>query len=105
MGRLLRLALTAAVGISAAAVTVSCGRGDADARETVAVPPTAGVVDSALPIEELVRRFEAGIDPVSALDSGAAHSRDELVTRFVQALSARDSAALRAISLTRAEFA
>jgi hypothetical protein len=70
-------------------------------------PPRAGVVDSALPVPELLRRFKAELPdttPITAF-ADAAPSRDSLVARFVAALNARDTAAFRAMMLSRAEFA
>ncbi|HEX2780913.1 MAG TPA: hypothetical protein VHM30_15540, partial [Gemmatimonadaceae bacterium] len=42
---------------------------------------------------------------VSTLDAAAARSRDALVARFVRALESRDTASLRAMAITRREFA
>jgi hypothetical protein len=70
---------------------------------TAVGPPT--VVDSILPIEEELRRFRAGTTEVSALGSSAAHSRDELVRRFVEAIARQDTAVLTALLVDRAEFA
>lgn len=96
--------LAAAIGVSIAAASVSCGQKEAGSIPAGS-PRAAGVVDSALPIAELERRFRVGIDPVSALDNGAASSRDALVARFVRALETRDTAALQAMAISRAEFA
>jgi hypothetical protein len=63
------------------------------------------VVDSALPPEETLRRFRMGLDSVTRFDDGATRSRDALVQRFARAVAKRDSAALRGMSLSRAEFA
>lgn len=95
--------LAAAAGVSAAAASASCGGGDAG--KLPAGASSAGVVDSALPIAELERRFRVGLDSVSTLDDGAARSRDALVARFVRALESRDTASLRAMAITRGEFA
>ena len=69
------------------------------------MPAVVGVVDSAIPIDEALRRFRAGLPEVAALGGGAAPSRDLLVRRFVDAVARRDTAALRAMQLTRGEFA
>lgn len=61
-------------------------------------------IDSIHPIEEEIRRFREGVEPVSTLAGGAA-SRDELVARFIEALQAEDIEALRALAITPAEFA
>ena len=63
-----------------------------------------GTVDSAIPREEALRRFRAGLPPVEMLDGGA-QSRGALVRAFVRAVAAADTAALRRLTLSRAEFA
>lgn len=76
---------------------LACGEGEPH--------PNAGtVVDSVTPIPVLLERFRQGLAEPVALTRGAG-SRDELVDRYVDALERRDSAALRALALTRAEFA
>lgn len=65
----------------------------------------AGVVDSAIAPEEMLRRFRTGLDTVIRLDSNAAPSRDLLLDRFVSAVAARDTVALRKLRLSAAEFA
>lgn len=61
-------------------------------------------VDSVFPIEEEIRRFRATLtDSVTSLEGGA-RSVDELVARFLDALEARDMAALGGLALTKAEF-
>lgn len=62
------------------------------------------VVDSLRPIEEELRRFRGGLAPVRAFEGGAP-SVAELVDRVVRGVARRDTAALRALALTRAEFA
>ncbi|MDF1501913.1 hypothetical protein [Roseisolibacter sp. H3M3-2] len=62
------------------------------------VPTVEQLVDSSL------RAFRDGVAPVTALDGGA-ESRDALVSRYAEAALARDTAALRALLVTRAEFA
>jgi hypothetical protein len=61
------------------------------------------VVDSIFPIEEEIRRFNAGLDRPASLTSPAMN-RADLVRRFAVALAHSDSAALRALVVTRAEF-
>lgn len=80
------------------------GAASAAAQPRAAARPAAAAVDSALGIPEALRRFRAGLAPVRAL-SGGARSRDELVHRFVRAVETHDTASLRAIVLTRTEFA
>ena len=63
------------------------------------------VIDSIRPMSEEIRLFQdsAGAEPDSLRDG--APTREALVSRFMAALSARDSAALAALHLNRAEFA
>jgi len=64
------------------------------------------IVDSVRPIEEELRRFRAAVGgkPVTVLSNGSS-SREELVKRVVRAVAVRDSADLRAVTLTSREFA
>ena len=64
------------------------------------------VVDSILPVEEMLRRFRAAVGgaPVIALRDGSA-SRDALVQRFMRAVVAADSNDLRAMAVNAREFA
>ena len=64
------------------------------------------VIDSTLPVEEELRRFRkaVGATPVTAFSNGS-RSREELVKRVVRAVANRDSADLRALTLTAREFA
>lgn len=67
-----------------------------------AVPP--GPVDSSMTPEEALRRFREGLPEPRAL-SGGAPTREALVRRFVEAVEAHDTAALRSVVLNRAEYA
>lgn len=62
------------------------------------VPTVQQLVDSSL------RAFRSGLTEVRALEGGEG-SRDALVQRFVTAVTARDTAALRRMLITRAEYA
>lgn len=64
----------------------------------------AAVVDSVVPRDEALRRFRVGLDSVGELQGGAA-SRDALVQEYITALAAADTGALKALTLSRAEFA
>jgi hypothetical protein len=89
---------------SALAAVAACGPATPDDRATAARTVSyAGVVDSAVPRDEALRRFRTGLAEPRELD-GAAASRDALVRAFVRAVEAGDSGALRALVLTRAEF-
>lgn len=61
-------------------------------------------IDSIFPMPELVRRFRIGLAEPTKLEGGAA-SRDALGKSFLGAIAARDTAALRGMLVTRAEFA
>jgi hypothetical protein len=54
---------------------------------------------------ELLRRFRVGLTPTARLDDHAASSRRVLIDRFAHALAATDTTSLRAMGLSRAEFA
>ena len=69
-----------------------------------ASPASANVVDSVIPREEALRRFRVGLDTPTAL-AGGAPSRDALVQEFVEALAAADTAAIKRLTLSKAEFA
>jgi hypothetical protein len=90
--------------------TASCGRPDADPAVPVKQKPVvsaavpAGAVDSALPIEESLRRFREGFSEPGALEGGSS-SRELLVRRFVRALETRDISALRKMGMGIEEFA
>jgi hypothetical protein len=67
-------------------------------------PSRPEVVDSSLPLDEALRRFRLGLPVVTTL-SGGAPSREALVRRFVRAVEQRDTVAVRAMVLSRSEFA
>lgn len=90
-------------------LTAACGAGreaesgpSADSSRPWARP--GDVIDSILPMAEYQRRFREGLVEVTALDGGA-ESPEALARRFLEAVGARDTAALRRMALTRAEFA
>lgn len=96
--RLPRTLAAAAVGLLNA-----CAPSEQPARESA--PPAAGVIDSALPIAEHLRRFRATLATRADSFSHASTTPDTLVTRWVRAVAARDTMTLRALLLSRAEFA
>jgi hypothetical protein len=61
-------------------------------------------VDSAIPIEEALRRFRARLPRPAGLEGGYP-IREKLVREFVRALEGRDTAALRRMVLNPGEFA
>lgn len=68
-------------------------------------PPAAGaagVVDSAIPRDEALRRFRDGLEPVDSL--GGRSTRDSLADAFVRAVAASDTAGLNELVLSRREF-
>ncbi|HJS46408.1 MAG TPA: hypothetical protein VJ773_00330 [Gemmatimonadales bacterium] len=92
---------TAALGILLGACTEDTSR-------RLPVPPSAeegrGAVDSIFPIEEEIRRFQAGLPDTAGELAGGAASRDTLVRRFMTALERADTAAFAPMAVTRAEF-
>lgn len=64
----------------------------------------ARVVDSFVPSEVALRKFQQNLTSVVQLES-AFPSRDSLLAAFVRALSARDTTALASMAVSRAEFA
>lgn len=92
----------------------ACSRADGGRTGTSAAataPDTArpwrkpgDTIDSILPMPEYLRRFRQGLTEPTRLTGGAA-SRNELARRFLAAVSARDTAALAALAVSRAEFA
>lgn len=74
-----------------------------DRPEAQATRPPGSVVDSTVPRAEMLRRFQAELAPVPALEPSR-ESRDALVEDYVKALAARDTAALAAMAVTPAEF-
>jgi len=97
-------AIAAAAACSATPDTRSDSSTGDDTSVHVTQQSTARVVDSILPVEEELRRFREGLVQPTTFE-GSAPSREALVRRFVDRLAARDTAALRAMVLTRAEFA
>ena len=61
-------------------------------------------IDSTLPMAEYLRRFREGLTEPMGF-SGGATSRDALARRFLTAISARDTATLATLVVSRAEFA
>jgi len=83
-------------GAGLALVLASCSGVDAQ-------PRTAGVVDSMVPRDTAIARFQRTVSRVDSLEGGT-RSRDELVRRFVAALEQRDTAGLRSLLVSKAEF-
>ena len=79
--------------------SLACDRPEAQAKR-----PAGYIVDSTVPRAEMLRRFQAELTPVQR-SSRAGKSRDALVEDYVKALTARDTTALAALAVSRAEFA
>ena len=62
------------------------------------------IIDSLLPVEEEIRRFQATIAVRPTAFSNAASSRSALVKQFVRALEQNDTTALVKLVVDRAEF-
>jgi hypothetical protein len=89
------------------AITLLAACADADALPGGEAAPASlaqTVVDSVLPIEEEIWRFESTAGEPAARLSGGAATRDELVSGFVAALEQADTAALGRDLLDRSEF-
>ena len=93
--------LTLPLLLLAAMVVVGCRT----ERPSPAAETPAGVIDSALPIPVLLTRFRATIPDTPTVLTGGAATRDALVRALLQAVSARDTATLRTLVMSRAEFA
>src|SRR5215471_18682286 len=62
------------------------------------------IIDSILPVEEEIRRFQATIAVAPSGFANGAPSRKALVARFRQALEQNDTTALTKLVIDRAEF-
>lgn len=91
------------VGILALAVAAFGGGCDAGASRQAEAP--AGVIDSALPIPVLLARFRATTTDTPTVLGGGAERPETLVRALLAAVSARDTASLRTLVMSRAEFA
>ncbi len=100
------------IGIACATVMGGCrdrdtamSSADSQAAHIREVVAAGGVVDSVLPIAEQLRRFRMDVPerPDSLRHAGA--SMNVLVQRWGRAVAGRDTAALNAMTINRAEFA
>jgi hypothetical protein len=73
-------------------------------RAAEAAQGPAGPVDSIVPPAEALARFREGMAPVDTL-AGGTPSRDSLIAAFTAAVQGSDTAAVRALVLSRAEYA
>jgi hypothetical protein len=98
----LRVALPVALLAFALGLT-ACGDRTASGSQGGALT-IGSPVDSALPVEEALRRFRTGLSDPGRLRGGAP-SLPELVGRFLTLLEHRDSAGLAALAIDLREFA
>ena len=94
------------VGAGLAVVLAGCQAQPKPAaqRQAVKPPHTPTHVDSAVPREVALARFQQASQRATALVGGAP-SRDALVRAFVRALETKDTASLRRLVISRGEFA
>lgn len=92
------------VGCLVSAATVAACAGD-DAPAKTEAPAYRGVIDSALPIDTLLRRFRATIPDTPTVLTGGATTPEALARALLSALAAGDTAKVRSLVLSRAEFA
>jgi hypothetical protein len=85
-------------------VVAACDRADSDPG-AAAGTTAAGIVDSALPIDTLLHRFRATLPDTPTTLVGAEASAERLSRSLLAALQAHDTATLRRLVLSRAEFA
>jgi hypothetical protein len=85
-------------------VLVACERSAPEGEVATASDEVVHVVDSVIPMDVALGRFRADLSEPSGLHSGAA-SRDELVSRMVQALESNDTTAFEGLAVDRAEWA
>ena len=92
-------------GILSALVLGGCHSQPKPAQSEAIKPPhTPTRVDSAVPREVALARFQQASERATALEGGAP-SRDALVRAFVRAVETRDTTALRRLVVSRGEFA
>jgi hypothetical protein len=77
---------------------------DVFASQRTAAISDASYVDSAIPIEEALRRFRKDL-PLRKTLLGGLDSRNKLVRAFVRAINSSDTVALRRLALRADEFA
>ena len=102
---------TRALTVIAAVVTcVACGDSSARSarepfRDSAPIERTTSVIDSALPIPELLARLRATLADTPTVLVGGASSPEALVRALAGALRTHDTATVRALAVSRAEFA
>ena len=94
------------LGVLVLIACTGCGVGDRQLARADTAPAwrqAGDVVDSILPMEEYERRFRQHLTEVDTL-AGGATSRDALASQVMDAIAARDSAALATLLISPAEF-
>lgn len=102
MSRIALILLCAGLASWAACDAVEPAR--AGSGEVVGAAPSR-VVDSVFPMEEQVRRYQATVADTPSTFRGGAASRDALVEALLEAVEARDPAALSELVVDRGEYA
>lgn len=90
------------VACALAVATAGCGPAAAASSDTVTV--SSGEGGASVSLDSALTLFRADLPPVASL-SGGSTSIDALVARFATAVVRADTAALRALVMSRAEFA
>lgn len=85
-------------------VSVASACAAEDESSPAQTPPVGGVVDSALPIPVLLERFRATLPDTPTVLAGGRESPERLVRDLLAAVTARDSATVRTLVMSRAEF-
>lgn len=91
--------------VAATVVGAACGSGDADSSAEERDLPPGYVIDSALPIDTLLARFRATVADTPQALRGGETSPERLTRRFLAAISARDTATLQRLIISRSEYA
>ena len=99
----------ACVGLCLVITVGGCGNtadGDAAALDTNGANASLSITpgDSALSMDEQLRQFQAGLPRQDTL-TAASSAREALTQRYLEALARFDTAALRDMHITRAEYA
>lgn len=102
--RLPRAAVLLAVA-AAATGALACGGADAERADAPRDLPPGAIIDSALPIDTLLARFRATIPDTPTTLAGGERSPERLTRSLLGAISAHDTATIRRLVLSRAEFA
>lgn len=102
---LLGLMVTSLLGACTEADSRNASREPAAAATATVPGAPRVVVDSSFPPAEQLRRFRAASGDSVVAWTGGADSRDELIRRLVAAVKEADTAGLRSLTMSRAEFA